>query len=349
MRDGLKETARLRMALSDVMDLAVDAAVDCVNDAVAASEFGVLKEGGGDEAFAVGEERNLDGVVHTSGEDGFDGTALWTSAENVRGARGESGTVGNFVSLFGEGSLGPVDPSVGTFVGAVEVIGASGKGLGVEPDFSRVRDTVVVRVGELPDHGRGGDIDARTGPENAFREHELIGEDGTPIVDAVVVVVYQAKNAVGLLGELLFDRVIGTGRLRDIEAPLVVLVDDHRPLNKGRGGRDLKFEALGNGELSKRVRARRAGYRQQRDQQEERPHWGIVGRPSEPTHEVLPVAASHSPAAQGLTDAVDLLAVVDKLLDADEVGGIATGIASEAVGFFVAMDRVLKALQGEVR
>ena len=112
-----------------------------------------------------------------------------------------------------------------------------------------------------------------------------------------MVVVYEAKNAVGLLGELLFDRVIGTGRLRDIKAPLVVLVDDHRPLNKGRGGRDLKFEALGNGELRKRVRPRRAGYRQQRDQQEERPHGGIVGRPGEQARKVGPVAASHSRAA----------------------------------------------------
>src|SRR3712207_4560556 len=118
-------------------------------------------------------------------------------------AGGERLAVGQGVGLFREGALRPIDHPVGAEVGAVEVVGAAGQGLALEPLDPLVGDAVVVRVGELPDAWGGGDVEGAGVPHRALGEHHLVGEDRLLVEDAVIVGVLEADDAVGLFGELL--------------------------------------------------------------------------------------------------------------------------------------------------
>src|SRR5690606_39491663 len=55
------------------------------------------------------------------------------------------------------------------------------------PFLATVRDTVSIRVRELPDAGRARDIDGTVVPQAALGEHDPLGEHGGPVEAAVAV------------------------------------------------------------------------------------------------------------------------------------------------------------------
>ena len=76
----------------------------------------------------------------------------------------------------------------------------------------------------------------------------LVGEDGRLVEMAVAVGVFQPDDAVRLLGELLLDRVVGAGRIGDVEPALFVEVGDDGPIDQRRPGDQLDLEADGQRE-----------------------------------------------------------------------------------------------------
>ena len=72
------------------MVLAVDAAVDGVDQAVALAAAGVLEERRREDALAAGREDDVDRVVHAAGHHRLDAGAVGPAAEDVRGARDEA-------------------------------------------------------------------------------------------------------------------------------------------------------------------------------------------------------------------------------------------------------------------
>ena len=93
------------------------------------------------------------------------------------GVRDERLPAGPLVGLLGERALAPVDPAVRAEVRAVQVVGAAGQRLALEPLFALVGDAVAVGVGQLPDARRRGDVERAVEPHRAFGEHHLVGED----------------------------------------------------------------------------------------------------------------------------------------------------------------------------
>ena len=113
--------------------LAVDAAVDGVNQAVALAAGRTLQKGGGEDAFAAGREDDVHRVVHPAGHHRLDAGAVGPAAEDVGGLRDERRLARTLIGLLREGALAPVDPAVRAEVRAVQVVGATGQRLALEP------------------------------------------------------------------------------------------------------------------------------------------------------------------------------------------------------------------------
>ena len=60
----------------------------------------------------------------------------------------------------------------------MQVVGAAGERLALEPLDPLVGHAVAVCVGQLPDGGRRSDVERAAVPHRPFGEHHLVGEDG---------------------------------------------------------------------------------------------------------------------------------------------------------------------------
>ena len=106
---------------------------------------------------------------------------------------------GPLIGLLREGALAPVNPAVGSEVRPVQVVGAAGQRLALEPFDTLVRDAVAVGVGQLPDARRRSDVERSGVPHRTFGEHHLVGEDRALVEPAVAIRVFQPKDPVRLL------------------------------------------------------------------------------------------------------------------------------------------------------
>ena len=68
----------------------------------------------------------------------------------MSGARFEGLSVAEDVTLRSKGSFAPIEKSVRTKVGPVQIIPAALDGTAVEPNGPLIRNVVAIRVGELP-------------------------------------------------------------------------------------------------------------------------------------------------------------------------------------------------------
>src|SRR5205823_10723246 len=78
---------------------------------------------------------------------------------------------------------------------AVDVIGATGQRATFEPFFPLVRHAVSVRVGELPDARRPGDVNRTFIPEAALREHHLVRVFDRFVESSVAIAVFDTDDA----------------------------------------------------------------------------------------------------------------------------------------------------------
>ena len=150
---------------------------------------------------------------------------------------------GPLVGLLGEGPLAPVDPAVGAEIGAVQVVGAAGERLALEPFDALVGHAVAVGVGQLPDAGRGRDVERAVVPHRPLGEHHLVGEDGPRVETAVAVAVLQPDDPVRPLGELLLDVVVRARRVGDVEPAVLIERGGDRPIDQRGPGHALDREA----------------------------------------------------------------------------------------------------------
>ncbi len=246
MRHHRHEIAGSRVAVDDAMDLAIDAAVDCVHQRVAPPLLRMLEERCGEDAFPGGGEGHVHGVVHAAGHDDLDFAARRAPAQNVRRAGDERRLAGPLVGLLGERALRPVDPAVGPGIRPVQIVGAPGEGLSLEPFLTPIGDAVAVGIRQLPDAGGRGDVEGAVEPHRAFGEHHAVREHDALIEAAITVAVFEADNAMGALFELDLDLRIRAGRVGDVEPAPLVEVGDDRPIDEGRPGHQLDLEARGH-------------------------------------------------------------------------------------------------------
>jgi hypothetical protein len=179
----------------------------------------------------------------------------------VRRPGDERGTPGTRVGLLRERPLAPVDPAVGAEIGPVQVVGAAGQRLALEPLLAAVGHAVAVGVGQLPDARRRRHVERAVGPQRPLGEHHPVGEGRPPVEATVAIDVLEPDDAMGPVLELDGDLVVRPRRLGDVEPPLLVEVGDDRPVDQRRAGGELDGEAVGQRErlAVERDRARRGG------------------------------------------------------------------------------------------
>ncbi len=227
-----------------VVNLAVDAAVNGVDQAVALAAAGMNKERGGEDPLSARSENHVNGIVHAASHHRFDRTAFRRLAKDVSRA-GPEGRSRSGVDLLGKCPFTPVDPTVQPRIRSVKVIGATRERLTFEPLDPLVGHSVAVGIGQLPDGGRARPhIQRAAQPHRSLRKHHLVGEDGALVEDSVPVAVLEPHDPVRLLLELLLDIVVRARRVRDVQPPLVVERGRDRPVNERRTGDPVDRESL---------------------------------------------------------------------------------------------------------
>ena len=152
LRDGMSQGRagpEHRPVFEHRVGLAEDRAERRMAHAVAESGLGKVDEGAGEEGLAVGVEDHVHRIVHAAGHHRLHGRTIGTRPEDVGclilmdGAREAVGPAHEF-----EGSLGPVDETVGPGIGAVDFIAAMGRRMThVPPLVASVGPAVAVGIG----------------------------------------------------------------------------------------------------------------------------------------------------------------------------------------------------------
>ncbi len=158
------------MPLDDRVHLSVEAAVNRVNQAIAAAELRLFDERRRQNALATARERDVDRVVHPSGHDDVDRGISGAPPKDVRRTCHERCSARPLVCLFREGPLGPVDPAVRTEIGSVQIVGAPGERFPLKPFLPAIGHAIAVGVGQLPDAWRCGHVERAVEPHRPFRE-----------------------------------------------------------------------------------------------------------------------------------------------------------------------------------
>ncbi len=239
---------RYPAVVEDVIFLAVHTAVNRMGHAIAEARLGEVDERAAEDRFTLGGEGDFHRIVHASGHDDIQPRPIRQRAVNVRRLVLQHPAVGQRVRLFGECPLGPIQIAIRTQMRPVDVVGAPGQGAALEPLLPTVRHAVAVGVGKLPDAGRTRHIHRTAVPEASLGKHHLVGEHHRLVEHPVAVGVLQAQDAVGGILQLLVRRLIGSGRIRHVEASLVIETGAHRAWRDSGKVGPLHRKALGHGE-----------------------------------------------------------------------------------------------------
>ncbi len=119
----------------------------------------------------------------------------------------------------------------------MQVVGAAGQGLALEP-LERWSATPSPSVSVSFQRLGGGDIEGTVVPERPFREHHPVGEYGPLVVPTVAVTVFEPQDPVRPIDHLLDDRVVGAGRVGDVEPAFFIEVGGDRAIDQ-RGRRSV--------------------------------------------------------------------------------------------------------------
>ena len=146
------------MAVENVVDFAVHASINGVDQPIALATAGMLKKSRRKNPLAGGGENAIDRIVHAARHDRLDAASIRPAAENVRGFSLENLVVGERVGLLGECALAPVNPAIRSQVRPVQIIGAASEGFARKPFHPLISHAIAVGVRQFPDTGRAAHV-----------------------------------------------------------------------------------------------------------------------------------------------------------------------------------------------
>ena len=102
------------MAIENRVGFTEQGTIRCCTDPIAKAVAGVMQKGCAEKAIAVGEPSDINQIIHSTGHDRIDRTAVGMSTVQV-GCFAFPSLLGKyFVGLLGKGGFGPIDPAVGS-------------------------------------------------------------------------------------------------------------------------------------------------------------------------------------------------------------------------------------------
>src|SRR5260370_30805622 len=99
------------MIVDNIMILAIDAAVNRVNEPIALTAARMLKKGGRENPFAAGREHHPHRVIHAARHDRLEAATLGPAPEDMSSPGRESVRFSPLVGLFVSHPPSPVHPS----------------------------------------------------------------------------------------------------------------------------------------------------------------------------------------------------------------------------------------------
>ena len=125
-----------------------------VRDSISQAIAGIMQKRRAKEQFAFGRESEIGRIVHAATHESFDGAAHWMTTIDVCGLGrcefpvGFVFTLEQLMILFGKSTFGPIDPTIGPHHGAMQVVRTACHGRSVKPHFARLKETIVIFVGQ---------------------------------------------------------------------------------------------------------------------------------------------------------------------------------------------------------
>ena len=230
-----------------IIPLAIGSPVHRVQDTVAPARLGQIKEGTAQKAFPRFAECEPYGVVHPSGDDHFELTAVGPGSIDMRGARLEGLPIAKQVGLRSKGTFAPVEKAIRAKVWSVHIVSATLDGTAVEPNGPLIRNMVAIRVGELPNVRRGSDVDGTFINKDALRKRQTLRKDSGMVEGTVAIPVDQAQNPVSRVLELLGCLVRIARAIRNVERSVDVEIHVDGTLHQRRSGHLLQGIAIRQG------------------------------------------------------------------------------------------------------
>src|SRR5262249_43671993 len=154
-------------------------------------------------SLAARREYDVDWIVHAAGHDGLDGGAVRPTAENMRGFGDERPMPLPLVGLLGKRALAPVNPPVRAEIWAVNVVGAVGQRLSLEPLAAPIDAASSGGIGQLPNARRRADIERAGVPHRPFGKTHLICKRDGFAKDGGLIRGIEPNHAMRLGRELL--------------------------------------------------------------------------------------------------------------------------------------------------
>ncbi len=124
----------------------------------------------------------------------------------------------------------------------MQIVGAAGQCLALEPFLTPVGAAGALGIGELPDAGRRGHVKGTIMPQRPFGKHHRVGKDHTLVESTILLGALQADNTMRFLFELNGHFFIGTRGIADIEAALIIKIRRDRAVNQRGTGKQRDIE-----------------------------------------------------------------------------------------------------------
>ncbi len=140
----------MRMIVNNIVDLAINSAIDRVNQTVPFAARRVLEKCRAADALACFCKSDAYGIVHAARHHWFHARAIRAAAKNVGGASHERFLSGTFIGLLGERPLAPVNPPVRPGVRPVKIVRATCERFAEHPLFALIGDAVAIGIGQFP-------------------------------------------------------------------------------------------------------------------------------------------------------------------------------------------------------
>ena len=230
-----------------VVAFAIGSPVHRVQDTVAPARLGQIKEGTAQKAFPRFAECEPYGVVHPSGDDHFELTAVGPSSIDMRGTRLEGLPIAKQVGLRSKGTFAPVEKTIRAKVWSVHIVSATLDGTAVEPNGPLIRNVVAILVGELPNVRRGSDVDVSFINEDALRKRQTLRKDSGVVEGAVAIPVDQTQNPVSRVLELLGCLVRIPRAIRNVKRSVDIKIHMNWTLHQRRSSHLLQGIAIRQG------------------------------------------------------------------------------------------------------
>ena len=179
---GIQIGPRENQSIEHSMFLGINPSIQSVHQSVTLSRSWVGDKCGGEEDLAGGIKGHLYGIVHASTHHHITLGTIRKHAKEMGRRIIDGGAVKQGMLLPGKSALGPVNPSIGSKIRTMKIIGTPRQSLAIHPHFPTICLTIPIGILETKDLRRGCAVNRPLVTENALWKHQPISKNHAGII-----------------------------------------------------------------------------------------------------------------------------------------------------------------------